>query len=57
MGQVNLCAETINPSCVGGGGNVAGGAGGEGFRSHRCRGLLYAWLYIYYVNQPVLLVR
>ena len=46
MGQVNLCVETINPSCGGGGGGVAGeagGGGGKGFRSHRCRGLLYAW--------------
>ena len=40
MGQVNLCVETINPSCGGGGGNVAEG---EGLRSRRCRGLLYAW--------------
>ena len=32
MGQLNLCVETINPSCEGGGGNMAGR--GEGFRSH-----------------------
>ena len=25
MGQVNLCMETINPSCGGGGGECAGG--------------------------------
>ena len=30
MGQVNLCVETINPSCGGGGGDVAGEAGGGG---------------------------
>ena len=40
MGQVNLSVETIIPSCRGRGGNVAGGAGGEGLMSHRCRGLL-----------------
>ena len=37
VGQVYLCVETR--------GNVAGrgpGAGGGGFRSHRCRGWLYA---------------
>ena len=33
--------------CGGGG----PGAGGKGFRSHRCRGLLYAWIYIRY-NRP-----
>ena len=36
VGQLNLCVETINPSSW-------GGEGGEGFRSHRCGGLLYAW--------------
>ena len=41
MGQLNLCVESVNPSCGGGGGEVAGRGGG--FRSHRCRGLLYAW--------------
>ena len=30
MGQVNLCVETINISCGGGEGIVAGGAGGGG---------------------------
>ena len=30
VGQVNLCVETINPSCGGGGRKVAGEAGGGG---------------------------
>ena len=30
MGQVSVCVETMNPSCGGGGGNVAGEAGGRG---------------------------
>ena len=43
MKQLNICVETINPFCGGGGGRVVRGAGGEGFRSHICRGLLCAW--------------
>ena len=27
VGKVNLCVETINPSCGGGGGKCAGGGG------------------------------
>ena len=30
VGQVYLCVETINPSCRGGGGNVAEGRGPGG---------------------------
>ena len=33
MGQVNLCVETINPSCGGGGRNVAGEARSGGGRA------------------------
>ena len=47
MGQLNLCVETVSTSFGGGvgGGMCRGerGAAGEGFRSHRCKGLLYAW--------------
>ena len=48
MGQFNFGVETINSSCGGGWWECAGGgggrrAGGEGFGSHRCRGLQYAW--------------
>ena len=28
VGQLNLCVETINPSCGGGGGKCQGGRGG-----------------------------